>query len=246
MKSYFNVSIEFNKSIVNNTIEDAITANKKGYVCVLESNNITIANKNESFRRIVNQSLINICDGSNVAWLLAHIHKKRFTSYTGNDIFIHFFTQKKHKQYFIGNTSSILSSLKENLSHQDPNILQMEFQELPFNKVEEFNYKQIADSINSNAPDIIWVSLGAPKQEIFMSMLNPYLKKGVMFGVGAVFNFNANTGNVKRAPAWMRKLRMEWIYRAFEEPKKNIPRYWNFIQILPKLTLSEWRSDQKK
>ena len=115
----------------------------------------------------------------------------------------------------------------------------MSFSELPFRKVEDFDYKSIAENINNDNPDIIWVSLGAPKQEFFMANLLPYLNRGVMFGVGAVFNFNAGTGHVKRAPLWMRRLKLEWLYRAFEEPQKNIPRYWNFIKILPSLIISE-------
>ena len=60
-----------------------------------------------------------------------------------------------------------------------------------------------------------------------------------MFGFGAIFNFNAGVGNVKRAPKWMLRLHLEWLYRAFEEPKKNIPRYFNFLKILPKLIKEE-------
>jgi N-acetylglucosaminyldiphosphoundecaprenol N-acetyl-beta-D-mannosaminyltransferase len=107
--------------------------------------------------------------------------------------------------------------------------------------VEDFDYPAIAERINSDNPDIIWVSLGAPKQEFFMARLLPYLHRGVLFGFGAIFNFNAGIGHVKRAPEWMRRLKMEWLYRAFEEPSKNIPRYRNFIHILPSLVSKEIR-----
>ena len=78
-----------------------------------------------------------------------------------------------------------------------------------------------------------------------MNKLQPYLNRGVMFGFGAIFNFNAGVGEVKRAPAWMLKLRLEWLHRAFEQPKKNIPRYWNFIKNLPRLVIEEKRRIQK-
>ena len=74
---------------------------------------------------------------------------------------------------------------------------------------------------------------------MFMSRLQPYLNRGIMFGFGAIFNFNAGVGNVKRAPQWMLKLRLEWLYRAFNEPKKNVPRYVNFLKILPRLIREE-------
>lgn len=242
MNKYFNILLEFDKDIVHNTIETAISTNRKGYVCAIESNNLSIANKDNQFKNVINHALVNVCDGSNVAWLLGIIHNKKFDSYIGNNIFLRFIMRKKHKQYFIGNTRPVLDSLKNKLSKIDPNIEQMEFQELPFKTVNEFDYEQIADLINKNAPDIIWVSLGAPKQELFMSMLLPYLHKGVMFGIGAAFNFNADAGCVKRAPKWMLNCRLEWLYRACEEPKKNIPRYWNFIMLLPQLVFQEWRT----
>ena len=87
----------------------------------------------------------------------------------------------------------------------------MRFETLPFRKVDEFDYQGIAQMINEDGPDIIWVSLGAPKQEMFMNRLQPYLHRGVMFGFGAIFNFNAGVGNVKRAPDWMLKLKLEWF-----------------------------------
>lgn len=244
MDSYFNVLLEFDKTNIHEIIENAAASDRKGYVCAIESNNLAIANQNSNFKKIVNSALVNICDGSNIAWILGIIHKQKYTSYVGNDIFIDFISQKKYRHYFIGNTSPVLSSLKNNLAKIDPAILEMIFKELPFKKVEDFNYSQIAHDINIDKPDFIWVSLGAPKQEIFMSMLVPHLKKGILFGVGAAFNFNAEESSVKRAPQWMRNLRMEWMYRAFEEPKKNIPRYYNFIRILPRLIVQEY--DKKK
>ena len=146
---------------------------------------------------------------------------------------------KKFRQFFLGNTPEVLEGLRKNLSKIDPRIQNMRFETLPFRSVDDFDYKGIAEMINADNPDIIWVSLGAPKQEMFMARLKPYLKRGVMFGYGAIFNFNAGVGNVKRAPQWMLALRLEWLHRALEQPKKNIPRYWNFIISLPKMIRDE-------
>ena len=59
--------------------------------------------------------------------------------------------------------------------------------------VESFNYDLISQKINDTKPDFIWVGLGAPKQEIFMSKLEPFINKGLMIGVGAAFNFYNGT-----------------------------------------------------
>ncbi|MDD2526352.1 MAG: WecB/TagA/CpsF family glycosyltransferase [Bacteroidales bacterium] len=237
---YFNVRIQFEKELVDKTIQEAIRDGRTGYVCSVESNNLTVANTNPDFLKVVNGALVNICDGSNLAKVLGKIHQQPFTSYIGADLFTKYVQMCRYRQYFLGNTQEVLDGLKENLSKVDPKIQTMCFETLPFRKVEEFDYKAIADKINADAPDIIWVSLGAPKQEIFMSKLQPYLKRGVMFGFGAIFNFNAGgVGQVRRAPQWMLALRLEWLYRALEEPKKNVPRYYHFLQILPRLIKEE-------
>lgn len=240
MKKYFNIKLEFDKSIVNQTIQQTIQNKGKGYICAMESNNITIANTNAHFLDIVNNSLINVCDGSNIAWLLGKIHKKPFKSYIGVDIFRHYVDNPSYRHYFLGNTPEILNGMKKELSRKNPALLSMQFIDLPFRKVKDFDYPNIAKDINNDNPDFIWVSLGAPKQEEFMSLLLPYLNRGIMVGVGAAFNFSSGgIGQVKRAPQWMRKLRLEWLYRAVEEPAKNVPRYWGFIKILPRLWYSE-------
>lgn len=238
-KRYFNVRLEFDKEKLDKTIFDAIENDSVGYVCSVESNNLTVANNNPDFLKVLNGALVNNCDGSVLAKILGKIHHEPLDSYIGADIFIKYVKMCKFRQFFLGNTQEVLNGLRENLSKIDPKIREMRFETLPFRSVDDFDYEGIANMINEDSPDIIWVSLGAPKQEMFMSRLKPYLKRGVMFGFGAIFNFNAGVGNVKRAPKWMLTLRLEWLHRALEQPKKNIPRYWNFIKSLPRLIREE-------
>ena len=238
-KRYFNVRIEFDKDKFDKTIFEAIEKGIPGYSCSVESNNLTVANQNPKFLEVLNGALVNNCDGSILAKILAWIHKEPIDRYIGADIFIKYIKMCKFRQFFLGNTEEVLAGLRKNLSKIDPRIADMRFETLPFKKVDEFDYEGIAQMINEDNPDIIWVSLGAPKQEMFMARLKPYLKRGVMFGYGAIFNFNAGVGKVKRAPRWMLALRLEWLHRALEQPKKNIPRYWNFIKSLPGLIRNE-------
>ncbi len=238
-EKYFNVFIEFDKCLVDSIIDETIKTGKKGFVCSIESNNLSVANQDPYFENVVNSSLVNICDGSVLAIILGLIYKKNLKTYIGADLFIEYISKKKYKQFFIGNTPKVLEGLKRNLSKIDSRIENMNFETLPFSKVDDFDYKGIAEMINSANPDIIWVSLGAPKQEIFMQKLLPYLNKGVMFGFGAIFNFYAGSGKIRRAPKFMRRMKLEWFYRACQEPKKNVPRYWNFLVMLPKLIKEE-------
>lgn len=111
------------------------------------------------------------------------------------------------------------------------------FFRIAFCKVDDFNYSDIAQKLN-NEYDIIWVGLGAPKQEIFMNHLRKHLNHGIMIGVGAVFNFYGNT-DVKRAPKWMRNLHLEFLHRIFAQPKRQIPKLKNYLRTIPKVVIDE-------
>ena len=114
----------------------------------------------------------------------------------------------------------------------------MGFVELPFRKVEDFDYEAIAAKINKDNPDVIWLSLGAPKQEQFAARLVQHLNRGVVIPVGAVFNFRAGLG-IKRAPRWMVKIHLEFVHRIFSEPKKQIRRCWTIANTLPAIIHEE-------
>ena len=148
---------------------------------------------------------------------------------------------KKYRMFFMGTSNEILDGLKNNISQIDKKIKDMTFYELPFCKVDDFDYEAIADMVNKDGADIIWVALGAPKQEIFMNKLKPYLKRGVMIAVGAVFKFYSGGVDVKRAPEWMVKLHLEFVYRIFSEPKKQIGRCAWIVRTLPGLLMGEIR-----
>ena len=147
-QKYFNVKLEFDKDKIDSTIQTTIANNGKGYVCSVESNNLTVANKSSEFLEVVNGSLINICDGSLIAKILSLIYKQNFNSYIGADLFIKYIKMCKYKQFFLGNSREILDGLQKNLSKIDVAISSMKSQELPFKKVEEFDYIRIAELIN--------------------------------------------------------------------------------------------------
>ncbi len=124
----------------------------------------------------------------------------------------------------------------------DPAVAKMSFEELPFKKVDEFDYESIAEMINKDAPDIIWVSLGCPKQEQFMQKLLPYLKQGVMWGYGAIFNFYSGLDDAEKGvPRWVVKMKLQFLIRTLKDPKKQWPRLKNAIMTLPSVLRKEWK-----
>lgn len=238
MSKYFDINLEFDRFVILNKINETINSFEKGYVCVVDGNVLATAHKNNEYRDIVNSSLVNTCDGSSIALLAGKIHRQKFNTYTGPDIFAKY-VKENYKQYFIGNTQENLEHLKERfvvLGYKKDNF---KFEPLPFRNVEDFDYAKIAKNINEFSPDIIWVSLGAPKQEFFISKLYPHIGKGVLFAIGAAFNLFLGDKANKRAPKILRQLNLEWIFRVYKEPKRVGTRAFNYFILLPRLFIEE-------
>jgi len=245
MDKYFDVNIEFNKKRVDDIIEKIIIERKSGYVCSVNANIVSIANKDEKYKKIINKSLVNICDGSILAKYISIIYKGRYYSYVGADLFIEYIKNKKYRYLFLGNTEEVLSSLKLNLKNDfgKQTVQNSKFMPLPISSVDKFDYQNIANEINIFNPDIIWVSLGAPKQEEFMYNILPYIKCGVMFGFGAILNFYSGLEKYKRAPDIFLKYRLEWLYRLKQEPHKTYKRLKNeFLQMIILGLKEKWKS----
>ena len=240
-QKYFNVKLEFDKQKVDSIIEETIKKGEKGYVCSVEGNILANTFSNPKYLAIINDSLVNICDGGSIAFFASIFHKKKFSTYIGADMFLEYIEHKTYRYFFLGNTIEVLEGLKNNLNILNPKLQHMSFETLPFEKVENFNYQAIAQMVNLDNPDIIWVSLGAPKQEEFMNRLLPYLNRGVMFGFGAIFDFNAGVTKIKRAPKIFLLLKLEWIYRLIKEPRKQGKRVSNIFKVYPQIILKELR-----
>lgn len=238
MQKYFNVLLEFDPVTFNAVINKSIRERAKGYVCVVDGNVLATANRNIEYRKIINRGLINTCDGSSIAFLAGVIHKQHFSTYTGPEIFAKY-VKENYKQYFLGSTEDNLQRLKKRFIELEYDIRQFKFESLPFRNVEEFDYETIATNINDFSPDIIWVSLGAPKQEFFINRLFPFVNVGVFFAIGAAFNMYIRRDRFTQFNKFIQKFHLVWLFRLFQEPKKQIVKFVNYSSMLPLLIINE-------
>ncbi|MBX2976371.1 MAG: WecB/TagA/CpsF family glycosyltransferase [Ignavibacteriaceae bacterium] len=244
MQKYFNIKFEFDRTTFKKAVVDSIIEKKKGYICVVDGNVLAQTLKNKQYNSIINNSIVNACDGSSISLLAGLIHNKQLQTYTGPEIFQDF-SNLGFSQIFLGNTSMVLEKLKLKLSQNKIDFSENDFYSLPFNDVNDFDYQRIASDINKKKSQIIWVSLGAPKQEIFMSNLLPFLKRGVLFGIGAAINSYIADGTIKRAPLWLRELHLEWVFRVLKEPNRIGKRAFRYMLLIPKLVINELRQKGK-
>lgn len=240
METYFNIRYELDKTAVWQAIDERVKQGKPGYICVADGVILNIANRDADYLKVVNGSMFSICDSSYVPLYIKWIYGKVYQQYCGSQIFMDIIRMKKYRMFFMGTSQKTLQALKENLVKMDGRIAGMSFYDLPYRAVDEFDYADIAAKVKADGADIIWVALGAPKQEIFMSKLKPYLDRGVMIAVGAAFKFYSGLEE-KRAPAWMVKTHLEFVYRIACDPKKQLRRCWGIVTSLPLLLYKEWR-----
>ena len=245
METYFNIRYEFDKTEVHNAIARQITNKRANYICVADGVVLNTVNSNADYASIVNSGMFAICDSSYVPLYLRFIYGKHYEQYCGSDIFSDIISSGKYRMAFLGTNQPTLNALREKLARINPGVKQMLFYELPFCTVDGFDYPAIARMLEDDGADIIWVALGAPKQDIFMARLNPFLNHGVMIGVGAAFKFFSGTG-IKRAPKWMVNHHLEFVYRILSEPGKQIRRCRTILANLPQILYKEWKKKQKK
>lgn len=195
------------------------------YMCVSNVHTIVTAYEDIEYRAIQNGGIMALPDGmplSIVGHKRGYKMMKRIAgpSYM-NEVF-ELSIQKGYSHFFYGSTEMTLKKMRHSLEKNFPGIKIVGMYSPPFHTMTEKEDRIILKQINESNADFIWVGLGAPKQEKWMA-LHQGKVKGFMVGVGAGFDYIA--GNIKRAPEWLQKNSLEWLYRLFQDPKRLFSRY---------------------
>jgi N-acetylglucosaminyldiphosphoundecaprenol N-acetyl-beta-D-mannosaminyltransferase len=244
-ENYFNLRFCFDRKEVVQKIDERLLKDGSDYITVADGVVLYTINRNPEYMRVTNEAMFSICDSSFVPLYIKWIYGVEREQYSGSMIFEELITSKKYRMFFLGAREGVLSALKQNLvENYNAACANMTFMSLPFNDVNDFDYPTIAKKIEEDKADIVWVSLGAPKQDIFMNLLRPHLHHGVMLGVGAAFKFYSGFAE-KRAPEWMIKHHLEFVYRIFQDPKKQLIRCGWIIYMLPKMFFEELKRMHK-
>jgi len=225
----YGIHLTFGAENVDNNIMSYINERKKGYVCVVDFNVITTSFQDSNYNQILKKADFNTCDGSFLAFLKNLKNGINYQSYNGPEIFKKFIVNNNYKQLILGPSKSDFNELIKKITVNN-HLIHLE---LPFVDVESFKYEEIGNHINSIKPHIIWVLLGAPKQERFISNIIKFVDGGLFFGVGAALNFYL--GRINNRTFSVAGLRFIWVERIFKEPKKQIARILNFLSVLPKI-----------
>lgn len=239
MERFFDIRYEFDKELVWKRIDNQIASGQPNYICVADGVVVDNVQRNEEYRQTVDGGMFAICDSGWVPLYLRWIYGIRRPQYCGPMIFRDLISQGKYRMIFLGTDTRTLEALRQKLALLNPAVMGMTFHELPFLSVDEFDYPAIARMIEADGASIIWIALGAPKQDFFMRRLKTHLKRGVMIGVGAAFNFYS--GIEQRAPDWVVRMHLEFVYRILQSPRKQFSRCMGIVTSLPGMLWGEWR-----
>lgn len=230
-------------------VSDRIGTGEGGYVCFSNVHTVVTARRDARLKEATNNSLLSVADGKPLS-LLAKMRGIADVSQVAGPDFLPYFFQSVPgaRHYFYGSTEDTLEKLLTNLRSKFPESKIVGHYAPPFRDLTRCEKARVVETITQAKPDVIWVGLGAPKQECWMADNWVQLKPAILMGVGAAFDIHA--GKILRAPAWVRRLSMEWLYRLSKEPRRLWKRYlitnFLFVYYLFKSETDNIDSSQRK
>ncbi|WP_024787498.1 WecB/TagA/CpsF family glycosyltransferase [Lebetimonas sp. JH369] len=226
----------FRKKIINinicigsyeNFLKNIILLSEKkisSYVCVTNVHMLIEAYLDKKFKEVVDNADIVIPDGMPIAKAIKYIYGIDQDRIAGMDLMpdlIRECAKLKKKIFLYGSTREFLEKIEKKAKNKYPNI-QIKSYSPPFRKLNDNEKNNIIKMINDYNPDFVFVALGCPKQEKWMAEHKNKIKS-CMIGFGGAFEVYA--GVKKRAPNWMQKYSLEWLYRLIQDPKRLWKRY---------------------
>ena len=195
------------------------------YICVSNVHTTVMAYENTRYREIQNSAAMALPDGGPLSWysrIKGFSHAQRVA---GPDLMIEMLKRSPesgYRHFFYGSTDETLDKMRQVIERDYPGTVIAGMYSPPFRDTTEAEDDDIVTMLNEAKPDFIWVGLGAPKQEMWMYS-HALRTNALMLGVGAGFDYLA--GELKRAPMWMQRFSLEWLFRLLQEPKRLWKRY---------------------
>ena len=205
-------------------IEEHIDELRGKYICVSNVHTTVTGYEEVDYRNIQNTAALALPDGKPLSLYSKKHGFPEAERVTGPDLMGELFARDNGlRHYFYGGKEETIQVLSEKLPGEYPSLRIAGMVSPPFRPLTEEEDERELQKMNDAKADIIWIGLGAPKQERYMYEHRGKVN-GVMIGVGAGFDYYA--GTIKRAPMWMQKLSLEWLYRLMQDPKRLFRRYF--------------------
>ncbi len=188
------------------------------YITVNNVHTIIEGVRNKEYMQITNSAVMAFPDGRPLS-IIGKMRGKNISRIFGPTFMektLEWGQKNQLRHYFFGSSQDTLNKMLENIEQKFPDTQIVGAFSPPYRSFTNEENEKFISEINNAGPDLIWIGLGAPKQEIWMSENFKKLNKGIMIGIGAGFDYIA--GKTKHAPEWMKNASLEWLYRLVQEP----------------------------
>lgn len=207
-------------------IDGWIAARRHEFVCLRDVHGVMACQDDPELLEIHRRAGMVAPDGVPLVWLGRLLGHHTIRRVCGPDLMpalCERASARGTRHFFYGGAPGVAESLAERLQARFPGLEVVGTHTPPFRPLSEEEDAAVVRKINESRADIVWVGLSTPKQERWMAGHLGRLEAPVMLGVGAAFDFHA--GTVKRAPLWMQRSGLEWLYRLASEPRRLWRRY---------------------
>jgi N-acetylglucosaminyldiphosphoundecaprenol N-acetyl-beta-D-mannosaminyltransferase len=196
------------------------------YIAVTDMHSLMQAQHSASFKTILQSANLVVPDGFPLMWLgrrKGFALRRRVYGPELMERFCEETASKGYRHFFYGGAAGVAEDLASRLGARFPSLQVAGSYCPPFRPLSEQEDEAMVAMLNDARADVVWVGLGAPKQERWMHEHRARLQAPVLVGVGAAFDFH--TGRVAQAPPWIRDHGFEWLFRLSREPGRLWRRY---------------------
>jgi len=208
-------------------MDAVIASGARSWLTAAAVNLVMSARDDPRTMRAVQGATLAVPDGQPLVWALRLLGHARATRVYGPDLMELFCAHAAGAgipvYLYGGRSEQALELLTERLTERFPGLRIAGGWSPPFRELTSAERERVAVEIDSSGAQVVWVGIGQPKQESWMSEMRPRLRAPLLVGVGAAFDFHA--GIVSQAPGWMQRNGLEWLYRLSREPRRLWRRY---------------------
>ncbi len=214
-------------------------------VAICNTATVVRSYRNDQLSNIINSFDIKTPDGFPIAKSSSILYKNGQSRVDGYNVLLTTINDgliKNTSHYFYGSEDLVMKKMIEKLRNDFPNINIVGSSSPPVGSYDELVQEEYVKDIIDAKPDIVWVSLGFPKQELFINLFQEkYSVESNLVGIGAVFEWVA--GTKIKAPEFLANLGLEWVLRLAQEPKRLFKRYFVdnllFLYLITKQYISK-------
>lgn len=208
-------------------IDELVAARRGGYVVTPNVDHVVLAESDPGLRAAYAGASLSLADGMPLLWISRAMGHPLPEKVSGSDL-IRPVAQRAAREgwrvYLLGAAPGVGAMAAERLRAENPGLVVAGVDAPPLGfERDPAQLGAVIARANAAAPDVVFVALGCPKQELFMASQARELAPAVLLGIGASLDFVA--GTIRRAPRWMSRAGLEWLFRLSQDPKRLAHRY---------------------